>query len=202
MTNSQAKGYKALDQFRYDDQCPPSEVFGRDAPLVVEIGFGNGEALAGYAEENPDWNCIGVEVYRPGIGALVRRCQEFQLKNVRIAEVEAHTFVENLPQSSVQRMFVFFPDPWPKKRHHKRRLINESFLHVVTQKLMPGATLQIATDWENYAEAIEQSLTNNRELEPCLRDDCFTRPKTRFEQRGEDLGHQVWDFCYACLETR
>lgn len=196
MTSSQARGYERLERYRYDEQLEPTAAFGREAPLVVEIGFGNGEVLCGYAAENPDWNCIGVEVYRPGIGALVRRCEELKLANVRIAENEALTFIESLPSTCVDRFFVFFPDPWPKKRHHKRRLINEPFLNVAIEKLVERGTIQISTDWRDYAEAIDELMSAQTALQSCNSVSCFERPKTRFERRGEDLGHQVWDFCY------
>ena len=197
MTSSQAQGYEHLTCYRYNEQLEPAEAFGRASPLLVEIGFGNGETLSEYAAENPDWNCIGVEVYRPGIGALVRSCERQKLNNIRIAENEAHTFMESLPDMCVNRLFIFFPDPWPKKRHHKRRLINELFLDVATRKLALDGTIQISSDWEDYAEAIRGLLSQQQALQSCSSNSCFQRPKTRFERRGEDLGHQVWDFCYA-----
>lgn len=157
MTDAQARAYACLDDFRIDSQNlgPHCQFVSGECDVLVEIGFGNGEVLAEFASGNPSWNCIGVEVFRPGIGALIRRCQQSELTNVRIAETDALSLLEALPDSSISLMFVFFPDPWPKARHHKRRLVNEEFVVQVSCKLKVGGLVCLATDWEHYADQME-----------------------------------------------
>jgi tRNA (guanine-N7-)-methyltransferase len=176
--------------------------FGRNAPLVLEIGFGMGQALLATAQRHPDWNCIGVEVYRPGIGALLNAVADAQLTNVRIVEGDARDVLANmLTEGTLRRVMVFFPDPWPKSKHHKRRLINPEFAALVASRLAPDGELQIATDWEHYAESMRVVLDAEPGLENLAGDGLFARrneerPTTRFEARGVRLGHQVWDLAY------
>lgn len=176
--------------------------FGRDAPLVLEIGFGMGQALLATAQQHPDWNCVGVEVYRPGIGALLNAVADAQLTNVRIVEGDARDVLANmLIEGALRRVMVFFPDPWPKSKHHKRRLINPEFAALVASRLAPDGELQVATDWEHYAESMRVVLDAEPGLENCAGDGLFARrneerPTTRFEARGVRLGHRVWDLAY------
>lgn len=176
--------------------------FGRDAPLVLEIGFGMGQALFATARQHPEWNCVGVEVYRPGIGALLNAVADAQLTNVRIIEGDARDVLANMiTEGSLRRVMVFFPDPWPKSKHHKRRLINREFAALVANRLAPDGELQVATDWEHYAEAMRLVLDAEPGLENPAGDGQYAqrneeRPTTRFEARGVRLGHQVWDLAY------
>lgn len=174
-------------------------VFGRHAPLELEIGCGNGDALIEMATARPEHDFIGIEVYRPGVGKLLKGIAEAELDNVRIVNHDAVEFIgERIAPTSIKRVMVYFPDPWPKKRHHKRRLLNSSFIGLVAERLEPDEQLHIATDWQEYAEFIMQNVSQ----EPLLCNTCGTgnfaprpssRPLTRFEQRGQRLGHEVFD---------
>jgi tRNA (guanine-N7-)-methyltransferase len=174
--------------------------FGRDAALVLEIGFGMGDATAGIAAATPQVDFLGVEVHPPGVGALLRRIDALGLRNVRIVQ---HDVVEVLahmlaPQSLAGAM-VFFPDPWPKKRHHKRRLIQPPFVALLASRLTSGATLHVATDWEPYAQQMLQVLEGESTLLNTV--DGFAprpsyRPATKFERRGDRLGHTSRDLVF------
>ena len=170
--------------------------FGRAGPLLIEIGFGMGDALATFAGTHDDWNCLGIEVYRPGIGALMLACEREGLGNVRILEAEAMTVLRRLVGSSVDRIHVFFPDPWPKKRHHKRRLVNAEFAAEAARCLVAGGTLALATDWREYAEQMLATL----DAEPALRGGETRRPperpQTPFEAKGAAAGHRIADLVY------
>lgn len=172
-------------------------IFNRLAPLVVDIGFGNGESVIALARAHPEWNIIGVEVYRPGIGHLFRQLQEQQITNVRVICYDAVEVLQTaFAAQSLSRVQVFFPDPWPKKRHHKRRIIQADFIHLVASRLQPGGILAVATDWQDYAEhmltvlAAEPLLINNATAY-AARD--ALRPLTKFERRGQRVGHEIWD---------
>ncbi len=177
-------------------------LFGRKAPLVLEIGFGNGESLAQQAKANPDSNFIGVEVHRPGVGQHLRRIEEFGLENARVVCGDAFTVLEQLlSPGSCDRIQLFFPDPWPKKRHHKRRILNKNFLQLSHNILQKDGVLHMATDWVPYAK-VAVELLQESELFENLGDEsgCVPRPeyrvKTKFEQRGERLGHEVRDIVF------
>lgn len=194
-TVAQARALEDLDCFLLTTGAV-DQAFGRLAPLMVEIGFGNGDALAQFALANPNWNCIGVEVFRPGMGALINACQEHELENVRIVDGEGLTFLESLDDESLDLIWVLFPDPWPKARHHKRRLVTEEFGEVVAKKLKSTGKLAIATDWAPYAEYIEESLGQVAHLQGGIVPKNHARTTTKYEQRGQRLGHQVTDFEY------
>ena len=174
--------------------------FGRRAPLVVEIGFGMGDATAQIAAARPDVDFLGIEVHEAGVGALLRRIGELGLTNVRIVR---HDAVEVLRQmsapASLAAIHVFFPDPWPKARHHKRRLIQPPVVALLADRLAPGGTLHCATDWQPYAEQMlevlsaEPRLVNTAEGYAPRPD---YRPLTKFEARGLELGHGVWDLVF------
>jgi tRNA (guanine-N7-)-methyltransferase len=178
------------------------EAFGREAPLGVEIGFGMGHALAAWAAAAPDWNLLGIEVYEPGIGALLLALKQASLDNVRVAEADAAAFLaEAMAPASIDELRVFFPDPWPKKRHHKRRLIQDEFVALAASRLKAGGRLLLATDWQPYAEwmleVLERSTLEN--LAPSGSGFAPRAPErivTRFEARGERLGHDVWDLSF------
>jgi len=183
-----------------EDTLDLVQLFGRDAPIVFEIGFGNGSSLATMAENQPDTNFIGVEVHRPGVGHLLKLIEEKKLTNLRIAGVDAVELLKDrIADNALDRLQLYFPDPWHKKRHHKRRLIQPDFLKLLAQKIKPGGNLHLATDWENYAQhmlaVLEASpefinYTNGFSPRPA------ERHLTKFEQRGLRLGHGVWDLLY------
>jgi tRNA (guanine-N7-)-methyltransferase len=172
-------------------------VFGRTAPLVVEIGFGMGAATAAIAEAHPQHDFLGIEVHPPGVGALLKRIGEGGLRNVRIVQDDAVEVLEHMiAPASLAGVNVFFPDPWHKKRHHKRRLVQPAFVGLLASRLRSGGILHCATDWEPYAEQMLAVLS----AEPSLRNtaDGFVarpadRPLTKFENRGLGLGHGVRD---------
>jgi len=177
-------------------------LFGRVAPVVVEIGFGMGQATAAIAAARRDVDFVGIEVHPPGVGALLQRIDEATLTNVRIVQHDAVEVLESMvAPASLAGVHVFFPDPWPKKRHHKRRLIQPPFVRLLASRLAGGATLHCATDWEPYAEQMlavfdaEPSLVNA--AGDGYADRPLARPLTKFEQRGIDRGHGVRDLVFT-----
>lgn len=201
LTRAQAQ---ALDSLwpRYglppDQMLIPEEIFPKPAPLIVEIGFGNGESLAQMAAWYPQFNYLGIEVYRPGIGHLLLRLAEHGLENVRIYcadAVDILTFC--LAEAACQRINIFFPDPWPKKRHHKRRLIQPQFVSLLATRLQSGGVLHLATDWPDYAEHMQIAVSTCPALRPIDPTTLIPpRPSTKYEQRGRQLGHPVQDLAY------
>jgi tRNA (guanine-N7-)-methyltransferase len=174
--------------------------FGRQAPRVLEIGFGMGEATASIAQAHPEIDYVGVEVHTPGVGSLLRRLAALGLTNVRIIQHDAVEVVEHMiGDRTLDGVHVFFPDPWPKKRHHKRRLIQPAFVELLTGKLKTGAILHVATDWEDYAQHALAVLSAEPLLEntaPGYAPRPLVRPLTKFEGRGLKLGHRVWDIVF------
>ena len=179
-----------------------SEVFERDAPLVAEIGFGNGEQLLFAAEREPQRDFIGIEVHAPGVGRLLNAVAAANLANVRVYQHDAVEVLRaEVADGALAEMRIYFPDPWHKKRHHKRRLVQPEFAALLCAKLAPGGLLHLATDWQNYAEHLWDVL----DAEPRLRNlagprGALPRPdwrrQTHFEARGLKLGHGVWDLQY------
>lgn len=179
-----------------------ASVFGRSAPLVVEIGFGMGSATAAIAAAAPHVDFVGIEVHPPGVGALLQRIDENGLENVRIVQHDAVEVLESMiAPASLAAIHVFFPDPWHKKRHHKRRLIQAPFVRLLASRLAPGATLHCATDWLPYAEQMLAVLGTEPTLVNAARDGFArrppSRPLTKFEQRGLDRGHGVRDLVFT-----
>ncbi|GAB4168639.1 MAG: tRNA (guanosine(46)-N7)-methyltransferase TrmB [Wenzhouxiangellaceae bacterium] len=176
------------------------EAFDRDAALVIEIGCGNGEALVAMATAEADANFVGIEVHEPGVGRLLRRLDELQLTNVRVAMRDAVEVLgtQTVPES-IDEIRIYFPDPWPKKRHHKRRLIQPEFATLAASRLRPGGLLHLATDWAPYAEWMVEVLDAEPMLEntgtPFI-DRPQWRPLTRFEARGQRRGHAIFDLLY------
>jgi tRNA (guanine-N7-)-methyltransferase len=175
-------------------------VFGRTAPTVLEIGFGMGDATAAIAQSQFGTNFLGLEVHSPGVGALLKRVGEMSLGHVRVVQHDAVEVVQHMvPLQSLAGVHVFFPDPWHKSRHHKRRLIQPQFVALLATRLAQGGYLHCATDWEPYAQQMLEVLS----AEPLLRNTAqgFAprpeyRPLTKFEQRGLKLGHGVWDLVF------
>lgn len=177
-------------------------VFGRRAPRVVEIGFGNGEHLAAIAAQRPQDDFLGIEVHPPGIGRLLLALAAADLKNVRVSAHDAvEVFESQIPLESLAEVQILFPDPWHKKRHHKRRLIQKPFAETIARRLRTGGLLRLATDWVPYAEHMREVLDANSLLENTAPGGGFLegpseRARTRFEQRGERLGHEIRELAY------
>lgn len=177
-------------------------IFGRNVPLLVEIGFGNGESLAQMALENPHQDYIGIEVHRPGVGHLMMKLAHLGLTNVRIFCHDAIEILEQrIADQSLSGIHLFFPDPWPKKKHHKRRIVRASFVKLVGKKLKTGGYFHAATDWQNYAESMlaefsaEKNLINASKTQDYCDRPAY-RPLTKFEQRGTVLGHTIRDLIF------
>jgi tRNA (guanine-N7-)-methyltransferase len=179
-----------------------ARIFGRTAPVTLEIGFGNGEALAVLAENAPERDFIGIEVHRPGIGHLLRLLEHKGLTNVRvICEDAAVVLREYVPAESFAEVLLWFPDPWPKKRHHKRRLVQPEFIRQLHNVLAADGKLHLATDWGDYAQymlcVVEADDGFNNVFGPgCFASRPVSRPSTKFESRGLRLGNAVWDLIY------
>ena len=173
----------------------PQAVFGRTAPLVLEIGSGMGETTASIAAAQPDTDFIAVEVHGPGVGSLLKRIEERGLKNLRVIRHDAVEVLEHMvADGALAGIHLFFPDPWPKKRHHKRRLVQPAFAALAARKLAPGAYLHAATDWPEYAAQMAAVLDEEPLLARAV--EAKVRPPTKFEQRGVKLGHEVRDLLY------
>ena len=176
-----------------------TEVFGREAPTVLEIGFGMGRSLVAMAKAAPEKNFIGIEVHRPGVGACLLEAEEAEVSNLRVYEHDAvEVLADCVADGSLATVQVFFPDPWHKKRHHKRRLIQPEFVDLLRKKLAIGGVLHLATDWQNYAEHMLEVMQAAPKWRNLSADNTYVprpeeRPLTKFEQRGERLGHGVWD---------
>ena len=176
-------------------------IFGRSARRTVEIGFGNGEALLSLAASRPAEDFLGIEVHRPGVGHLMLRCEELAVLNLRIVSHDAVDVLERLTPACLDEVLLYFPDPWPKKRHHKRRIVQDGFVALVASGLRNGGVFRLATDWQPYADWMLETLGRC----PLLRNESpdgawsprpASRPPTRFELRGQRLGHAVWDLAY------
>lgn len=178
------------------------QVFGRVAPLIIEIGFGTGDSLAKMAAANPDNDYIGIEVHKPGVGHLMLLLDQHGLTNVRIYCHDAIDIIEHkIADHSLTGVHLFFPDPWPKNKHHKRRIVRPSFVELLARKLKTDGYFHTATDWKNYAESMLKVLSAGVGIgntsatgDYCERPEY--RPLTRFEQRGIRLGHGVWDLIF------
>ena len=178
------------------------EVFGRDAPVVLEIGFGMGDSLAQMAAAEPDKDFIGVEVHSPGVGRLMHLIDESGIENLRAYCDDAVEVLEQcIADNSLSRVQIYFPDPWHKKRHHKRRLVQPEFVQLLRRKLKPGGVIHLATDRENYAEHMMLVMSGAEGFRNTQGEGAFAprpdyRPVTKFEKRGERLGHGVWDLLF------
>ncbi len=181
-------------------------LFGRPAEKHLEIGFGRGDALIAMAKAHPEHDYLGIDIYRPGIGYLLLQIEAAKLTNVRIISADAVEVLQQyLPPHCLDAVYLFFPDPWPKKRHHKRRLVQAEFLKLLAQRLKSGAIFHLATDWENYAEQMLLELEAAPDFINTMPAGGFAprppeRPLTKFEQRGLRLGHGVWDLVYQRRE--
>ncbi len=177
-------------------------VYGREAPVILEIGFGNGDTLAQIARNNPENNYLGIEVHRPGVGHLLMRIEEYGLSNVRVMCADAVEVMQRqIADGTLEAVYLFFPDPWHKKRHHKRRQVQPEWAQLIRRKLKIGGYLHMATDWQEYAEHMLITLGNAEGFSnQSTRSDYIERPHyrpiTKFELRGTRLGHGVWDLMF------
>lgn len=178
-------------------------LFNRHAPIIMDIGVGTGDTTFHHAKTHPENNYLAIEVHKPGIGRLLNNIESKQLNNIKIINYDVVEVLQyQIPDRCLSQVFIFFPDPWPKKKHHKRRLINTKFLDLLKKKITLNGRLHIATDWKNYADHIYELCTNDKDLlninsnnKTVPRPDW--RSQTRYETRGLRLDNEVWDFCYA-----
>jgi len=206
LTPAQQRAIDTLwDEFAVDEGTSLIDLdslFGRSAPKVLEIGFGNGASLAQMAAEQPQHDFLGIEVHRPGVGQLLNLIEQQGLTNLRVACTDAVELIkQRLADNSLDRLQLYFPDPWHKKRHHKRRIIQPEFVALLAQKIKSGGYLHMATDWQHYAEQMLDDLSNNNDFINRGDDSGYIprpdyRPLTKFEQRGHKLGHGVWDLLF------
>ena len=182
------------------------ELFLNQNNVTLEVGFGNGDSLLEMAIQQPNQNFLGIEVYEAGVGRLINEANKNQLVNLKIIKDDAvEVLNNNIPDDSISHFQLFFPDPWHKKRHHKRRIVQTSFLDLLTKKLKNNGIVHIATDWENYAEHIMEMLESHSHFKNCAGDHIYSerpeqRPLTKFENRGQKLGHGVWDIIFTNLK--
>lgn len=178
------------------------ELFPKSQPLAIEIGFGMGDSLCEMCVSQPDTNFIGIEVHPPGVGRLMNQAASADLNNLRLYLADAKdVLAECIPDGGVQRFQIYFPDPWHKTKHHKRRLVQSEFIEHLTAKLSEGGVLHMATDWQNYAEQMMDIMESQSAYENIAGTGQFSsrphwRPETKFERRGQRLGHGVWDLIY------
>ncbi len=204
MTRAQERAWRELWP-RYgleaDDEDGLAEALAGDRRKIIEVGFGNGESLLAQAAETPDADFLGIEVHEPGIGHCLLGIERDGLDNLTLVCGDAMEILGRLPASSTDRIDLYFPDPWPKKRHHKRRIVGPRFLDLVARLLKPGGALHLATDWAGYAEHIDETLDADGRFRLLERrehggDAPLERPVTKFEQRGSRLGHRIVDWIY------
>jgi len=179
-----------------------TDIFKRNAHTVLEIGFGNGESLFEMAQASPEKNFLGIEVHRPGVGHLLRLIENSKCQNIRVSNHDAIDVLQDqIADASIDRLQLFFPDPWHKKKHNKRRIVQEKFLIEVARVLKPTGTFHLATDWEHYAKQMLQTLNDSGLFTNLSADNTYVpkpqeRPTTKFEKRGQRLGHSVWDLLF------
>ena len=184
-----------------DDILNLEKIFGRKAPLTMEIGFGDGVSLAEMAKAAPERDFLGVEVHRPGVGRLLHLIQENDLNNLRVMDQDAVEILKkNIAPGSLDRVQLFFPDPWHKKRHNKRRIVQPDFVALLAARIRSGGVFHLATDWEDYAEHMLAVMESSEEFSSLssaeFSEKPAIRPETKFERRGLKLGHGVWDLLY------
>ena len=210
MTAGQLKAYEHLwDKYGVEageSELDFSEIFTRAAPVILEIGFGMGDSLLAMAERYPENNYLGIEVHKPGVGRLLGNIAEHNVSNLKVMQSDAvQVLKKQIKDHSLQAVYLFFPDPWHKKRHHKRRIVKDEFVQLVGQKLQTHGYFHMATDWEDYSRQMLKTMQRASGFKNCAVD-CVTnggyiprpdyRPVTKFERRGERLGHGVWDILF------
>lgn len=189
--------------FNKDEQLNFTSLFNRNAPNIIEIGFGMGNATWQIAKNNPQNNYLGIEVHLPGVGSLLNYIAENDVNNLKIIRHDAVEVLKySVADNSIDGFHIYFPDPWPKKRHHKRRIIQADFIKLLAQKLKPNGYIHLATDWEEYATWMLEILNQEPSIKNASNDNTFIprpefRPLTKFENRGINLGHGVWDLMFT-----
>jgi len=211
LTEGQARAFERLWQrYGIDFTGGPLDLpalYGNEWPVWLEIGFGNGEALASLAARHPERNFLGIEVHRPGVGRLLLRLEAADLTNVRVLRLDAvEVLRDGLAPGALAGAYLFFPDPWHKTRHHKRRIVQPAFVALLARAMRPGGVFHAATDWEDYAQKMMRVLSACPDFENTVGPGCYAprpddRPLTHFEQRGHRLGHGVWDLVFRRLPT-
>lgn len=189
----------------FDGVVDYQQVFERDAPVVLEVGFGMGDSLLSMVEAKPEADFIGIEVHPPGVGRLINNAAKAELNNLRVFMADAVDVLEDcIPDGSLDRFQLYFPDPWHKKKHNKRRIVQPEFIQLLRQKLAIGGVCHFATDWEPYAEHMMEVMSAAEGFKNQAPEYCFSlrpeyRPLTKFENRGQKLGHGVWDLLFERL---
>ncbi len=182
-----------------------NKLFQREAYTILEIGFGMGDSLLQQALQYPENNYLGIEVHRPGIALLLTQIEKYKLKNIKIIYADAtEILARSTPKHSLDLVQIFFPDPWPKNRHHKRRLVQAKFVELLHEKLKLNGKLHLATDWQDYAQQMLKILENTPQWKNTAKKNQFasrspTRPITKFEKRGQELGHRIWDLIFLTV---
>ncbi|MCE3269522.1 MAG: tRNA ((46)-N7)-methyltransferase TrmB [Burkholderiales bacterium] len=177
-------------------------IFGRDNPKIIEIGFGMGKSTSQIALANPEYDYLGIEVHPPGIGSLLMEIEQYDICNIKVIRYDGVKVIKDMiKDNSIYGFHIFFPDPWHKKRHNKRRIIQPAFIDMLCNKLKPGGYIHLATDWEDYAIWMLDILNSNKQLINTSETNDYVprplqRPETKFEQRGISLGHSVWDLIF------
>jgi tRNA (guanine-N7-)-methyltransferase len=177
------------------------DVFGRQTEVILEIGFGMGSHLLAMAKANPQYNYVGIEVHEPGVSSVLRLAKQAELKNIRVFKYDAVVVLERcIAANSIDALHLLFPDPWPKRKHHKRRLIQTSFVELVASKLKHEGTFHLATDWQDYADHMRNTMEESPFFVNCYGKHSFAPPSraitTKFEARGQRLGHDIYDLIY------
>ncbi|PCJ49598.1 MAG: tRNA (guanosine(46)-N7)-methyltransferase TrmB [Gammaproteobacteria bacterium] len=206
LTNAQEKALgELLPEFGVDHIQGPldfNSLYDNDAEVILEIGFGMGHSLVEQAEANPQLNYLGIEVHSPGVGSLLKSIAEKDINNIRVSNEDAVEVMANkIPEQSLKGVQLFFPDPWHKKKHHKRRLVNASFVEALAKRIKPDGFFHLATDWENYAEHMLEVMSATTSFKNLSEKADYiprpvSRPLTKFEKRGQRLGHGVWDLMF------
>lgn len=209
-TPAQKLAYKSLWPVYGLDVTPEqwdlARLFGRQSDVFLELGFGDGRALKMLSARHPENDYLGIEVHRPGVGRVMRELEEQGLRNVRVASEDGMEVLQrNIPDQSLAGILIFFPDPWHKKKHKKRRMIQAEFVHAAALRLQQGGILHLATDWEDYAQQMlevlsAEPLLKNTSLENAYVERPQSRPLTKYEQRGLRLGHGVWDLVFQRVD--
>lgn len=192
-----------------DEKLNLDNIFGRPAEKILEIGFGLGDTILSMAKKNPQYDYLGIEVHEPGIAAVMLGIIENNLTHIRVIQNDAVKVIRELiPDNVFSRIHLYFPDPWPKKRHHKRRIVQPDFVEILRHKLCDDGVLHFATDWKNYAEHMMAVLSANPGLKNCIGENQFAdneklqlRDNTKFEKRGVKLGHGVWDLVFVKMRN-
>lgn len=205
-TDAQRQAYQQLSElYSFDPELNWQQAFVNNNSFnVLEIGFGMGHSLAQMALAAPDYNFLGVEVHRPGVSALFAELEQNTIKNVRVYADDVVPLLQNkIPRQSIHKVQIFFPDPWPKRRHHKRRLVQQEFLDLLYKSLAENCIIHIATDWQDYATHVQDVFAQDKRFqlldETLAAEYIAARPKTKFELRGLRLGHKITDLVYKLI---